>query len=73
MAKHYSFFKEKNSMILTSENESDFFSCLDKIGLKEKIDSDKSVLIKINLARTAQKGHPRTDMKLLSNLIKYVY
>lgn len=60
-------------MILISKNESDFFSCLDKIGLKEKVNSDKKVLIKINLARPAEKDHPRTDIKLLSNLIKYIY
>jgi len=60
-------------MILTSKNESDFFSCLDKIGLKERVDSEKNVLIKINLARPAQKGHPRTDTELLSDVIKYVY
>lgn len=60
-------------MILTSKNKSDLFSCLNKIGLKEKIDSDKNVLIKINLARPAQNGHPRTDTKLLSDVIEYVY
>lgn len=60
-------------MILISKNESDFFSCLDKIGLKEKVNIDKNVLIKINLARPAQKGHPRTNIKLLSNVIQYVY
>lgn len=60
-------------MILISKSESYFFSCLDKIGLKEKVDSDKKVLIKINLARPAQKGHPRTDAKLLSDVIQYVY
>lgn len=60
-------------MILTSKNESDFLSCLDKIELKEKINSGKKVLIKINLARPAQMGHPRTDVKLLSDIIRYVY
>lgn len=60
-------------MILTSNTESDFFSCLDNIGLKEKINSDKKVLIKVNLARPAQNGHPRTDIKLLSDVIQYVY
>ncbi|MDR3598451.1 DUF362 domain-containing protein [Clostridium sp.] len=60
-------------MILISKTESDYFSCLDKIGLKEKVNIDKNVLIKINLAHPAQKGHPRTDIKLLSNVIQYVY
>lgn len=60
-------------MILTSDNESTLFSCLDTIGLKEKVNSCKNVLIKINLARPAQEGHPRTDMKLLSKVIHYVY
>lgn len=60
-------------MILTSKNQNDFFSCLDEMGLKERIDNDKSVLIKINLARPAAPGHPRTDMKLLSDVIQYIY
>ena len=60
-------------MILISKNESEFFSCLDKIGIKEKVNNDKNVLIKINLARPAEKDHPRTDIKILSDLIKYVY
>lgn len=60
-------------MLYTCKNQNDFFSYLDKIGLKEKINKEKSVLIKINLARPAEKGHPRTDPKLLSDVIKYVY
>lgn len=60
-------------MILTSKSENDLFSCLDKIGLKESISKNKSVLIKINLAHPAGKGHPRTDSKLLSTVIEYVY
>jgi hypothetical protein len=60
-------------MILSSKNEIDFFSCLDKIGLKERINKDKSVLIKVNLARPYSKNHPRTDGKILSNVIEYIY
>lgn len=60
-------------MILTSKNKEDFFMNLDSIGLKEKIEHDKSVIIKINLARPATAGHPRTDIKLLSDIIEYIY
>lgn len=60
-------------MILSSKNENDFFPCLDKIGLKERINKDKSVLIKVNLARPYSKDHPRTDGKILSNIIEYIY
>jgi uncharacterized protein (DUF362 family) len=60
-------------MILMSKNQNDFFSCLDKIGLKESISNDKSVLIKVNLARPSAKDHPRTDGKLLSHIIEYIY
>lgn len=60
-------------MILISKNESDFFSCLDKIGLKEKVNNDKNVIIKVNLARPAEKDHPRTDIKLISDLVQYIY
>jgi uncharacterized protein (DUF362 family) len=60
-------------MILSSNNKIDFFSCLDGIGLKEKVSSGKSVLVKVNLARTYTKNHPRTDSKLLSDVIEYIY
>lgn len=60
-------------MILMSKNQDDLFLSLDKIGLKESITKNKSVLIKINLARPAGKDHPRTDIKLLSEVIEYVY
>ncbi len=60
-------------MILTVKKKSDFFSCLDNIGLKKDILNKKSVLIKVNLARPAEEKHPRTDIKLLSDLIHYIY
>jgi hypothetical protein len=67
------YIEERTIMILTSKKENDFFLCLDKIGLRENIYNDRSVLIKINLAHPAEKGHPRTDIKLLSQVIQYVY
>jgi uncharacterized protein (DUF362 family) len=60
-------------MILTVNNQKNFISCLDDIGLKKSIIDYKSVLIKINLARTYKKDHPRTDIELLSNIIQYIY
>jgi hypothetical protein len=60
-------------MILTVKKQNDIFSCLDDIGLKKSIVDYKSVVIKINLARPAEKNHPRTDIKLLSDLIQYIY
>lgn len=60
-------------MILSSKNQDEFYSSLDKIGLRERISSDKSVLIKINLSRPAEPEHPRTDPKLLMDVIQYIY
>lgn len=60
-------------MILSSNNHNEFYACMDTIGFKEKIFHEKSVLIKINLARPAEPNHPRTDANLLSEVIHYVY
>ncbi|OPJ58057.1 DUF362 domain-containing protein [Clostridium oryzae] len=60
-------------MILSAKNKKELFCCLDKIGIKSAINKNKYVLIKINLARPAEPGHPRTDVKLLSKVIEYVY
>lgn len=60
-------------MIITSNNRIDFYLSMDDIGLKERISNDKSVLIKINLARPPVSGHPRTDVGLLIDVIKYIY
>jgi len=57
-------------MILSCKNPTHLSSCLDKIGLKKK---HKSVLIKINLARPAEPGHPRTDAALLADVIRYIH
>jgi uncharacterized protein (DUF362 family) len=60
-------------MIISSNNHDRFFSCMDAIGAKDKILHEKSVLIKINLARPAEHNHPRTDANLLSEVLHYVY
>lgn len=60
-------------MILSSNNQDEFYSSMDKIGFKEEIVHKKSVLIKINLARPAEPNHPRTDANLLTEVIEYVY
>lgn len=60
-------------MVLTVNKQNDLFSCLDDIGLKKSIINYRSVLIKVNLARSAEKDHPRTDIKLLSDLIQFIY
>ena len=60
-------------MILSSKNQDEFCASMDTIGLKERILREKSVLIKVNLARPAEPNHPRTDGNLLSEVIHYVY
>ena len=59
-------------MILSAKDKNSLYKNMDQIGLGERISEDTSVLIKINLARPAQKGHPRTDMELLSYVIRYI-
>ncbi len=60
-------------MILSSKNHDEFYTSLDKMGFREKINRDKSVLIKVNFARPAEPEHPRTDVKILSEVIQYIY
>ena len=60
-------------MILSSKGQNELFSCLDKVGFRSAINRNGSVLIKINLAHYAKQGHPRTDNKLLSQIIHYIY
>ena len=48
-------------MLISMSHKEDFEEALDKIGLRAALNKDKSVLIKINLARPPEPGHPRTD------------
>jgi hypothetical protein len=59
-------------LIIKVKDQSQLYSSLDEIGLKEEIEKHKSVLIKINLARPAKVEHPRTDPFLISETIKYI-
>lgn len=45
---------------------------LDAMGIGPRIAEAQQVLVKINLARPPQPGHPRTDAGLLADLIEYV-
>ncbi len=45
---------------------------LDKIGMGEAFKRGGSVLIKINLTRPPEPGHPRTDPVLLAKIIRYI-
>jgi uncharacterized protein (DUF362 family) len=60
-------------LIIKADDEKKLSDSLDKIGLNKEIEKHKAVLIKINLARPAKVGHPRTDFYLLSETIKYIY
>lgn len=60
-------------MILSCKNKTELYASLDHIGLKERIYNDHSVLLKINLARPAAPGHPRTDAGLIADTIHYIY
>jgi hypothetical protein len=58
-------------MIIESK-ATEFFSNLDRIGFSKSINDYKTVLVKVNFAHPPEKGHPRTDIKLLSDVINYV-
>ncbi len=45
---------------------------LDKLGMGQAFRRGRSVLIKVNLARAPEPGHPRTDPVLLTKIIRYV-
>ncbi len=44
----------------------------DNTGIREAVVRHHSVFIKINMARPAEPGHPRTDPLLLSQIIHYI-
>lgn len=58
-------------MIRSISSQENFDEALDKIGLRAALHKNKSVLLKINLARPPEPGHPRTDPVLLANVIQY--
>ena len=59
-------------MILSVSNDGNLGETLDKIGIEAALKKSKSVLIKINMARPPEPGHPRTDVTLLARIIQYV-
>ena len=59
-------------MILSARINEDLDETFDKIGIGAALQKNKSVLIKINLARPPEPGHPRTDPALLAKVIRYV-
>jgi uncharacterized protein (DUF362 family) len=69
---YYTLIIRRTLMFLTCEMQNDLAFTFDQFGLKNKIMSEKSILVKINLAHPAIPGHPRTDSFLLSELIKYI-
>ncbi len=59
-------------MMLSAGIDEPLQVALDKMGVGEAFKRGGSVLIKINLARAPEPGHPRTDPMLLAKLIRYV-
>lgn len=60
-------------MIIKAKEKEDLFSSLDRIGLKAAIKENSSIVIKVNIARPPECGHPRTDPFLISQVVEYVY
>ncbi len=59
-------------MIRSVNNDETLAEALKKLGFEIALERSKSVLIKINLARPPEPGHPRTDGALLAEIIKYL-
>jgi len=59
-------------MIRSTRNNENLGKTLDKVGIGDILKTTNSVLIKINLARPPEPGHPRTDPALLANVIRYI-
>lgn len=60
-------------MILKVKDKENLFNSLDRVGLKSVIKENSSVLIKVNIARPPECGHPRTDPFLISQVVEYIY
>lgn len=58
-------------MILLVNEKDALHTALDEIGLGSALEAGSSVLIKANLARLPEPGHPRTDPTLLTEVIRY--
>jgi uncharacterized protein (DUF362 family) len=59
-------------MILSASSNGNLDEALDKIGMEDALRKSKSVLIKVNIARPPEPGHPRTDAALLAKVIQYL-
>lgn len=59
-------------MILKAKSHDEIFNCFDNIGLNEAIKKNNTVFLKVNLARPAEFGHPRTDPLLITQAIRYI-
>jgi uncharacterized protein (DUF362 family) len=64
--------QKRKSSNLSIAWDSALHTGLDEIGLGAAIGEGGSVLIKVNLARPPEPGHPRTDPALLTQVIRYV-
>jgi uncharacterized protein (DUF362 family) len=59
-------------MIVSAGIDEPLSVALDRVGMGETLKRGCSVLIKVNLARPPEPGHPRTDAALLTKIVRYV-
>jgi len=59
-------------MFFNSTDKEKLFELFDNVGLKNKAKTSNSALIKINLARPPEKGHPRTSAHLIKCVVTYL-
>lgn len=58
-------------MLLSVDGGDALPAALDEIGLGSAVEEGGSMLVKINLARPPEPGHPRTAPELLTEMIRY--
>ncbi len=59
-------------MIVSTESGGRISSALDEVGMGTALRNGGSAVIKINLARIPEPCHPRTDVALLADTIRYI-
>lgn len=59
-------------MILSTKEKDKVFELFDDIGMKKLIGRANSAIIKVNLARPPEKGHPRTSAELITMIVTYL-
>lgn len=59
-------------MILSTKENDKVFELFDNVGIKQLAKHSNSAIIKVNIARPPEKGHPRTSAELITRVVRYL-